>query len=451
VGGGSLGGFLLDLPRDYAHVPDLNLRFSNLICDALLPQRGMLAGMSVVLVALLLLQGAWESREERGSGLAGMLTGATGRLLAVALLLGALPFVHVHSFLVLAGLLVWLAVARLLAAARGGDAPRPGATAWERGVELVRRALAGEWPWLVAPLIGLALAAPQLAWQLAHAGGASFSRWRLGWMAEPGEDPFAFWLRNLGALAPLLVLAPWLLRRWRGFWLQVSAALLALFAIANVYQFQPHAYDNLKLLFYTYLALCWVAARTLGAAWERGGWRRPLAASCLLLATASGTLSVWREATLHEPAGAPLAGGWPFLDAEEVALAMELRRTTPPDARFLTADRHNHPVPVLAGRPIVLGYRGWLWTHGADAGRHLRDVRAIYAGEDDARELLARYEVAYVVVGPHERRAFEVHEAWLERELPLALASESYRVYRVPGSKTSAPAGMSPPSRSASK
>ena len=63
-------------------------------------------------------------------------------------------------------------------------------------------------------------------------------------------------LAILGVLLPLLVLAPALLERWpaRGYWTQLVAACLAVFAVANVYLFQPHAYDNLKLLFYSYLA-----------------------------------------------------------------------------------------------------------------------------------------------------------------------------------------------------
>jgi hypothetical protein len=298
-------------------------------------------------------------------------------------------------------------------------------------------------------------------------------------MSAPGEDPFVFWLRNLGVMLPFLVLAPWLLRRWealpptapvpvpahdgdRAFWRQALAALLTLFALANVYQFQPHEYDNLKLLFYAYLALALVAGRVLAGWWGRGGVLRPAAVVVLLLGVASGTLAVLRESTL----------AWPFLEREEVELGMALRRATPADARFLTADRHNHPVPIVAGRPIVLGYRGWLWTHGARTERHLRDVTSIYRADASAPALLRRYGVDYVVVGPHERRAFAVDEEWFSSRFPVLLASPSYRVYRVGGADAggaatgasavpappaaaptnrSAPAGTQRPNRAASK
>jgi hypothetical protein len=397
--------YLRDARHDFAHVPAINLRFSNVVCDALLPQRGMLAGLCVFLVAALLLRGAWEVEERRAASRRGK-----GALLGAALLLGALPFVHVHTFLVLAGVLAWLAIARLLQ----------------------RRA--GSWRWAAALAAGLLLAAPQLAWQLRHSYDGSFSHWQLGWMAAPGESPFAFWLRNLGVLLPFLVAAPWWLRRWpaRGFWLHLLAPCLVLFAVANVYLFQPHAYDNLKLLFYSYLALALGAARLLAGWWGRGRGGKVVASLCLLLATASGGASVLREALLR----------WPLLDGEAVTIGFALRRLTPADARFLTADHHDHPVPMVAGRRIVLGYRGWLWTYGLDVAPVHDDVKAIYAGGEEAPALLRRYGVRYVFLGPGERRAFTVDDAFFAR-YPLLLERGPYRVYSVGEGGATGASGLS--------
>jgi hypothetical protein len=420
--------YLRDVRHDFAHVPAINLRFSNLVTDALLPQRGMLAGLAGFLLAVVLLRGAWDEAERRdraGAHGAGGAVARPGGLAAAGLVLAALPWVHVHTFLVLAGVMGWLSLARLLRAWRAG-AP-----------------LAAAWPWAGVLCLGLALAAPQLAWQLGHAYDPSFSHWQLGWMSERGENPFAFWARNLGVLAPFLVAAPWWLRRFpaRGFWLHLLAPCLVLFGLANVYLFQPHAYDNLKLLFYAYLALALGTARLLAGWWRKSGGWRLAAALCLLLATATGAATVLREGLLR----------WPLLDADEVALGLELRRLTPADARFLTADRHNHPVPIAAGRRIVLGYRGWLWTYGLDVAPVLADVRAIYAGSAAAPDLLRRYDVSYVVVGPGERKAFAVDEGWLAARYPLLVSRGAYRVYRVDGVNTRVPGGNAPTKRSASK
>ena len=383
--------YLRGVRHDFAHVQTINLRFSNIVCDALLPQRGMLVGLGAFLVAVLLLRGAWE-REGRGKV-------TNGALVAAALILGSLPFVHVHTFIVLSGVMAWLLTARFVHR-------RPGA-----------------WRWAVALAGGIVLALPQLAWQLSHSYGESFSHWQLGWMTAPGENPIAFWLRNLGVLLPILAAAPWWLKRWpaRGFWLHLLAPCLALFAIANVYLFQPHAYDNLKLLFYAYLALALGAGRLLAGWWRRGWWGQLGAATVLLLATTSGALSVLRETTLR----------WPMLDAAEVAVGEELRRLTVPEARFLTADHHDHPVPMVAGRRIVLGYRGWLWTYGLQVAPVLADVRAIYAGEDRAPLLLRKYGVDYVFIGPGEHEAFDVNDAWFAGRYPLLFERGPYFVYKI--------------------
>jgi hypothetical protein len=434
--GQPLVDYLRAAEHDFAHVPAINLRFSNLVCDALLPQRGMLAGMAAFLVAALLLRGVWAGERAR-QGAAG--DGTLAPLLGAGTLLGSLPFVHVHTFLALAGVMAWLAARRGLLGWTRSHRDTGGAEEVDgRGA---RRA--GGWRWGAALGLGLLLAAPQLAWQLGQVHGRSFSHWQLGWMTAPGESPWAFWGRNLGVLLPFLVTAPWWLRRWPagGFWLHLLAPCLFLFAVANVYLFQPHAYDNLKLLFYAYLALAIGSARLLAGWWRRGRWVRPLTVGWLLLATAGGTLSVTREATLR----------WPLLDDDEVALGMALRRLTPPDARFLTADRHNHPVPMVAGRRIVLGYRGWLWTYGFDTAPVLEDVRSIYGGEPGAPALLRRYGVDYVVVGPAEREAFAVDEAFFTSRYPVLLVRGAYRVYSLGGAKVALPAGTSPAKRSASK
>jgi hypothetical protein len=406
-------GYLAALRHDATHVPALNLRFSNFVCDALLPQRGMLVGLTAFLAVVPLLRGAWAGRPLL--------------LVPVAFLLGALPFVHVHTFLALAGVTSWLVMARWLRPVGVPDGSLRGPRPLPRPGWWITAGWAGARPWLAAVAAGLLLAAPQLAWQLSHAGathgGNAFSRWRLGWMAAPDENPFLFWARNLGVLLPFLVLAPWLLRRWRGVWLHLCASLLVLFAIANVYIFQPHDYDNLKLLFYAYLALTLVTARALAGWWRRGAAGRLAVVCVLVLGCAGGLVSVLRETTLR----------WSFLDRDEVELGLALRRLTAQDALFVTADRHNHPVPIVAGRRIVLGYRGWLWTHGIDAARHHRDVAAIYRGDAAAASLLRAYGVDYVVVGPPELKAYTVDEEWLAARFAVALAVGAYRVYDVAG------------------
>mgnify|MGYP003351322116 CR=1 FL=1 len=48
----------------------------------------------------------------------------------------------------------------------------------------------------------------------------------------------------------------------------------------------------------------------------------------------------------------------------------------PDDKKIITSSTHLNPVSSLAGRPVFVGYPGWLWTRGisyADREEHLKD------------------------------------------------------------------------------
>jgi YYY domain-containing protein len=88
-----------------------------------------------------------------------------------------------------------------------------------------------------------------------------------------------------------------------------------------------------------------------------------------------------------------------------------LRAHTPGDAVVLESAGPDYSVfghariSTFSGRPTVMGWAGHeiQWAH--DPGTRLDDVRRMYAATtaEEARPLLARYGVRYVVVGPLER------------------------------------------------
>ena len=88
-----------------------------------------------------------------------------------------------------------------------------------------------------------------------------------------------------------------------------------------------------------------------------------------------------------------------------------LREHAPSDAVLLEAAGPDYSgfgharMSTFTGRPAVIGWAGHelQWKH--DPGRRPEDVRAMYEERDPARarDLLSRYGVRYVVVGPIER------------------------------------------------
>jgi len=122
---------------------------------------------------------------------------------------------------------------------------------------------------------------------------------------------------------------------------------------------------------------------------------------------------------------------FPFLGQEEIKLAALVRQTTDPNAIFLTSDQHNHWIPVLTGRQILMGFRGWLWSYGIDYSQREKDVTAMFQGGQTAKDLLTRYHVDYVVIGPSESVAFKANQPWFASQYSLIFTTPHYQVYRL--------------------
>ena len=87
----------------YAHDRGRGLVWSNFVADFLLPQRALLAALPAAWAAVWALRASVDDDAPRARPLA-------------AVLIGALPLLHVHTFLVLFGLLGWTAVMQALRA-----------------------------------------------------------------------------------------------------------------------------------------------------------------------------------------------------------------------------------------------------------------------------------------------------------------------------------------------
>lgn len=376
-----------DLPS-YANQWDRGVTWSNLVCDFLLPQRALLAAFPAVWAAWFLARAASDDR----------LAPALRRrlLLGAGVLVGALPMLHVHSFLVCAGILGLAALQR---------------TAADRGARAHRA-------WWLALAVALALAAPQLWWQFGQSWHGGFGRWNLGWRAPSGEW-WQYWLRNWGLPFALIPVALLLARR--GFALVLVLAAIALFAAGNLYQFQPHDWDNMKFFVYAHMAIAVVLAGGLARWLARGRWRGALAGVAIVAMTSTGALTLVRELDRHDQ----------LASATDVRLGAAVRARLPADAVVLTSDQHSHVVPMLAGRKVVMGYRGWLWTHGIDDRRLWRDVREMFAGQRGALALLRRHQVTHVYIGPGELRDWGADAAWYRARFPTVVAQDGVEIFDV--------------------
>jgi hypothetical protein len=455
-GGRGVFELLSNLEHDYTIMGHIGYRWGNAVTALFVTQRSILLGLSLALVAWTLwweasvrkTKGGGESSSSseadvEGQRARGKKVRSKGRkaqrgvvkddevdadptfafclspfalrpMLAAGLVTGLLPLVHAHSFVVMMSM---GACAALLqgAVVLASDVERDeeearASSAFERLREV--------WlPWVAFALAACVLAVPQMLWATKDSSvdASRFFGWEFGW--DRGQANVVwFWLKNTGVFIPLLVVAlAWWARerarfaseRARGVARPRSASkespsgrlvffylpFVLCFVVPNVYKLSPWVWDNIKVLFYWWVASAPLVALVVARLWRERAWRAA-AVLLVLMQTAAGGLDVWRAASGSVERLEIDAGG--------LAFAELIKQRTPPRALILHAPVYNDPV-YLTGRRTFLGYPGHVWSHGLEYTGREAVLNRIYAGGPDAAVLLDANRIEYVVVGPLER------------------------------------------------
>ena len=376
-----------------ANQPDLNLRFSNVIADLMLPQRALLGGWAMGLPALYLLISSVREKSVRQTAM-------------LALWASALPLVHTHTFLAL-GL---FSSGYLLGSLIEQKEER-------RGI-LIR---AGLYLGVV-----LALALPQLmgnAVKQTLEGGSL--RFQFNWVNNSGgrgfkDGYFWFWVKNAG-LPFILVICACLCARKRGY-LDIVLGMTAVYVVAETILFQPNEYDNNKL-FYIWFMFAMILAADYGSMLMQrlaGLPGRALLCGLFLWASLfSGALSLGREAV----------SGYQLFSANAVAAGDWIRENTDHDDVFLTGQQHINPVCSLAGRQIICGSDLYVFFHGLDYNQQSADCRRFYEDPRANADVLTTYDVHYIYVSDYERAEFDVDLDALDADYELVYENDDVRIY----------------------
>ncbi len=327
----------------------------------LVPQRSTLFGFSLALIVLLLV---WLAVRERLGGRVFLFAGVVA---------GAMPVFHVHAYGTVVALSVFWAL-------------------FNRRRE-----------WLAFFVPALVIGVPIIAWMLPPANNLACGDelsirgycFQLGWLSDGTFWPW-FWIKNTSVFIPLLIAAHFLQRWFSTGFGKWFAPMWLWFVVPNVIVLQPWDWDNTKFFIFWALLGSVMVGGALSGLFKKGLIGAAVASVLLVLLALSGGLDLAR-------ASDPTVSSYQFTDAKGLQVADWVRHNTSPHAVFAVADEHNNPIATLGGRRIMVGYPGWLWTYGlADFVEKGADQRLILQGAPSTADLIDKYGISFVLIGPQE-------------------------------------------------
>jgi hypothetical protein len=434
---------LRSLPPSFTIIPDTSWRWGNAVSTLLIPQRGFLLGLPLAVIVFTQWwkatapagdavrreqsDAAEEGRGEKGKGGIGKgkknkrrktsekpplvstnhsrlplfpsspVSLSLRRMIAAGIVAGLLPLVHAHSFVVV------MAVGGVIA--------------------LLQR----RWrEWFTFALVASIIALPQMWWSTHNSAvdAKKFFEWQLGW-DHGKENILWFWLKNTGVFIPLTIAAI-LWRRDKEPLVSQRLLLFLLpfglcFIVPNVMKMAPWIWDNIKVLFYWWLAAAPLVALLLARLWRGSVASKMIAAALFVCVTLAGALDVGAIVLRSQQ--------YQIFNREGIEFAELIKREVPTNALVIHAPVHNHPV-FLTGRRSLMGYPGHVWTHGLEFGPRETEIKKIYAGAPDAVPTLWKHGVTYAVVGPLERNLMNVNDQFFAR-FQLVGEVGGYRLYKI--------------------
>ena len=261
-------------------------------------------------------------------------------------------------------------------------------------------------------LVSAVIALPFLVSSSSSASITFAPLWALSFLKD---NPVLFYIVNLGI--PFL-LSFIFITKVKGTFLKIVFVML--FLAPNIISITPNSWDM-----YKFFIFAWVPIAVLsGAALAR--IRKSLALVLLLLSVLT-TASV----ITYNVGTSSQAASW-----DEYNLGMWVRDNTEEQAVFLTYYSIHCPPTMIGGRLRVASYVNWPYGHGLaldDIYKRFDDIDLAYTGsEDDLRQVVETYNVAYIYVGNDELSHYPGCIArfnsveWLE-----PVYSETFQVYKV--------------------
>lgn len=422
------------------------IRWSNTICDMIIPQRTFMVGWMVVLLAFWLLYRAVTQNDRKYYIYAGIIT-------------GLLPMIHMHSFLAVCISAALWSICFFFT--RELDPEKDNITKamqWIYVILLGAMLLIPQFiypiliftaimtisflvyyiqsdpdkqavwnyikNWLIFIVPVAVLALPQIFfWTISSQTTSSgFLKTQLGWTANEGDNWVWFWTKNIGIVFVFLVPTIFAVKRRL---LALYSGALALFIIANLILFQPNDYDNNKIFYVWYMFSLFLVTAYIFSIYQRMkgiNARWLLMAILIFFGTFSGVLTIGREAN---------SAGLLNYDKIDMAVADYINKYTPKDALFISGDEHVNPIPTFTGRKLYCGTALFLFFHGVNYQQRAGEISTMYKYPEQFPALAAQTKIDYVYYSSYEREQFKVEPTYFEQNYPTVFHQGDSYVFAI--------------------
>lgn len=339
--------------------------FAEITTNIFHPQRSYLMGFPIAMIILYFFYRNLERFDKKEIFFSGIL-------------LGLLPKFHVHSFIVVSFVYLFLLI-------------------YKR-----------ESKWLYFIIPAAILSFPQILSIISQPKGDYFFGFVMNdgfWKSDnPVTSPIInhliFWIRVMGF--PMIL-------GWVGLLMTKKKNIIfftpffLLFILMNIVRFQPSFGDNNKITLFFLLFMSIFSAYPLSKIFNKNKISKILVILIVILSCFQ-FIFIFNQNIIkvqnYKYNNDLYNNGYPFLFNQiDFEVADWIIKNTPEESIFLTSDSNNQLVPSLTGRKIVKGV--YAWNLGLRNGAVDNDIREIY--QNGKCKSVLRQKVDYVFIGPDEK------------------------------------------------
>ncbi len=406
--------------------PQQNTDFTTPLTTAFLYQRSFIIGLTFFLLFILMLVKLKETRRTRYSVLAG-------------LIFGLMPLAHTHTFIAAAIVFGTFLIIEYR-------------TLW-------KKILGGI-------ILGSVIALPQLFYLVSFNNvGQGFVHFRLGWMTESSirsiifgtsahPETFRplvhFFFLNFGLLVPVFFVTVCVLlfiafknrktletkNSEKSFpavhsVLPYIASAFFLFLAVQTFRFQPWDFDDNKILvyfqFFEIIGIVWLYMYSTKA--ERPRWIRNTAKICFVIFLFVSLFTGVADVVSHLRYPDEKTPVIYSQNARE--LAAFISENIPSSELIITSTTHLNPVNGLLGRPVYVGYPGWLWTRALPYGDRENEIKSFYKNPELTNTLFKKFPASYVLFDLQARNDYHADLLIFEKKFVSLFKNNEFELFKI--------------------